>query len=226
MAIWDDVVTSEEQALYERGGWGGVAGFGHRPALLVIDMFTAFVDPAYPFASPDAPAAVAVIADLLTQARASGMPVFFTRSERPRSAAERGRWKGTTISHPLMTSPQAYQIVPELQPLPAESVIVKWAASAFHGTNLLGQLVFHAVDTVIITGAVTSGCVRATAVDAFSDGFRPVVPVEAVCDRGRTSHKVALWDIYTRYGDVLPKDDVLAYMRTVSEGVAVAAPAT
>lgn len=220
MPIWDDVVPPEERALYEHGGWGGVAGFGQKPALLVVDMYTAFVDPAYPYASPGAAQTVAAIRELLTQARASAMPVLYSRAEAARNIAERGRWKGKGRLQPIMARPEAYQIVPELQPLPTESVVVKTAPSAFHGTNLVSQLVMHAVDTVIVTGAVTSGCVRATVVDAFSFGFRVVVPIECVCDRGPTSHKVALWDIYTRYGDVLPMADVLAYMRTVQSGLA------
>ncbi|MGQ0571624.1 MAG: isochorismatase family protein, partial [Armatimonadota bacterium] len=107
----------------------------------------------------------------------------------------------------------------ELAPLRTETVVVKTAPSAFHGTNLVSHLVFHNVDTVIVTGTVTSGCVRATVVDAFSYGFRVVVPVEGVYDRGATSHKVALFDIYTRYGDVLSMAEVMVYMRTVKAGV-------
>ncbi len=225
MPIWDDVIPPEERAIYERGGWGGVAGYGRRPALLVVDMYTAFVDPAYPFSSPDAPKAVAAIKEVLAQARASGMPVLYSRAKRARNAAERGRWKSTGSLQPIMANPQAYQIVPELAPLPTETVVVKTAPSAFHGTNLLSHLVFHGVDTVIVTGTVTSGCVRATVVDAFSYGLLVVVPQECVYDRGRTSHKVALFDIYTRYGDVLPMADVVAYMRTVRDGVVQDAPA-
>jgi nicotinamidase-related amidase len=116
-----------------------------------------------------------------------------------------------------MASPEAYQIIAELAPLPTETVIVKAAPSAFHGTNLISQLNFLGVDTLIVAGTVTSGCVRATVVDGMSYGFRIVVPVECVYDRGRTSHKVALWDIYTRYGDVLPAAEVLAYMRGVKD---------
>jgi len=219
MAIWDDLIPPEERALYERGGWGGASGFGVRPALLVVDMYTAFVDPAYPYSSPDAPAAVHAIGRVLQQARASGVPVFYSRAGKARNAAERGRWKGTGREQPVMDRPEAYEIIPELAPLPAESVVVKTAPSAFHGTYLLSLLVHHNVDTVVVTGTVTSGCVRATAVDAFSFGFRVAVPVECVYDRGRTSHKVALWDIYTRYGDVVSVEEALAYLRTVSGGV-------
>jgi nicotinamidase-related amidase len=215
VAIWDDIVPPEERALYDRGGWGGVAGFGRRPALLVVDMYTAFVDPAYPFSSPDAPAAVAVIKQVLSQARASDVPVFYSRAQRARNESERGRWKAAAMQSPIMARPEAYQIVQDLAPLATESVVVKTAPSAFHGTNLFSLLTFHNVDTVIVTGTVTSGCVRATVVDAFSYNFRVIVPVECVYDRSRTSHKVTLWDIYTRYGDVLPTADVLKYLRQV-----------
>jgi nicotinamidase-related amidase len=219
MAIWDDVVPAEERARYDRGGWGGIAGYGVRPAFLVVDMYTAFVDPAYPYSSPDAPAAVAVIKQLLLQARAAGVPVMYSRGDRAKNDAERGRWKTKAIVSPIMARPEAYQIVPDLAPLPTESVVVKTAPSAFHGTNLLSLLVFHNVDTVIVTGTVTSGCVRATVVDAFSNGFRVVVAEDGVYDRSRTSHKVSLWDIYTRYGDVAPASDIMAYLRTVKDGV-------
>jgi nicotinamidase-related amidase len=182
-------------------------------------MYTAFVDPAYPYSSPDAPAAVDVIKRLLAQARASGIPVMYSRGDRTKNDAERGRWKTKAITSPLMSRPEAYQIVRDLEPLPSESVVVKTAPSAFHGTNLLSLLVFHNVDTVIVTGTVTSGCVRASVVDAFSDGFRVVVAEDGVYDRSRTSHKVSLWDIYTRYGDIVPSRDILEYLRKVQDGV-------
>jgi maleamate amidohydrolase len=219
MAIWDDVVSAEERLLYERGGWGGVAGFGSRPALLVVDVYRAFVDPEYPFSSPEARRAVASIQAVLTQARAGGVPVFFSRADRPRNACERGRWKAASMESPVMARPEAYHIVPELAPLPTESVVVKTAPSAFHGTNLVSLLVYLNIDTVIVTGTVTSGCVRATVVDAFSYNLRVVVPLECVYDRGQTSHKVALWDIYTRYGDVVPSEEVLRYLRGCRDGV-------
>jgi maleamate amidohydrolase len=220
MSAWDDVIPLEEQRVYERGGWGGIAGFGRRPALLVVDMYTAFVHPDYPFASPDAPRTVAAIRTLLEEARRAGMPVIFSRAARARNAAERGRWKVTGRALPVMARPEAYEIVPELQPHPEETVLVKTAPSAFFGTDLVNLLVFHGVDTVILTGTVTSGCVRATAVDAFSYNFRVVIPEECVCDRGATSHAVALFDIHMKYGDVRPLAEVLAYVRTVREGEA------
>ena len=218
MAIWDDVVPLDEQALYERGGWGGRVGFGCRPALLVVDMYTAFVDPAFPFSSPSAAATTRAIQTLLRAARASEAPVFFSKARARTIPAERGRWKSTGALRPIMSDPAAYEIVPELQPLPTESVVVKSAPSAFWGTDLVGYLVYHRVDTVIVTGTVTSGCVRDTALDAFNYNFRVIVPEEAVCDRGMTSHKVALFDIHMKYGDVVPMREVLEYLDTVRGG--------
>ena len=219
MAIWDDVVPKEEQALYERGGWGGTVGYGRRPALLVVDMYRAFVDPAYPYSSPSAPATVRVIQTLLAGARAAECPVFFSKAKRRTVPAERGRWKTSAVNaRPIMADPAAYEIVPELAPLPAESVVVKAAPSAFVGTDLVSYLIFHNVDTVIVTGTVTSGCVRDTVLDAFNYSFRVIVPEDAVCDRGSTSHKVALFDLHMKYADVVPTADVLAYLKTVRHG--------
>ena len=173
-----------------------------RPALLVVDMYTAFVDPAYPFASPGARDTARVIARLLDAAREAGTPVFYTRGERATWPIERGRWKTRGVYRPIMERPEAYQIVPEVAPRHDEPVIVKAYPSGFVGTNLLAYLVYHGVDTLIVTGTVTSGCVRDTVLDAFNHNYRVIVPVEAVCDRGETSHKVTLFDIHMKYGDV------------------------
>jgi maleamate amidohydrolase len=219
VAIWDDVVPKEEQELYARGGWGGTVGYGRRPALLVVDMYRAFVDPAYPYSSPSAPATVRAIQTLLAAARAAGCPVFFSKAQRRTIPAERGRWKTTAVNaRPIMADPAAYEIVPELAPRPTESVVVKSAPSAFVGTDLVSYLIFHGVDTVIVTGTVTSGCVRCTVLDAFNYSFRVIVPEEAVCDRGATSHKVTLFDLHMKYADVVPVAGVVEYLKTVRHG--------
>jgi len=218
VAIWDDVVPNAEQELYERGGWGGRVGYGRRPALIVVDMYTAFVDAAYPFSSPDAPATARAIQPLLAAARGAGCPVFFSKARARTIPAERGRWKVTAGRRPVMANPEAYEIVPELRPLPTESVVVKAAPSAFTGTDLASYLIYHTVDTLIVTGTVTSGCVRDTVLDAFSLNFRVIVPHDAVCDRGQISHKVALFDIHMKYGDVVASSEVLAYLSTVHNG--------
>jgi nicotinamidase-related amidase len=219
MAIWDDVIPKEEQEIYNRGGWGGLVGYGRRPALIVVDMYRAFVDPAYPYSSAAAPATARVIRRLLDAAREAGCPVFFSAAKRRTIPAERGRWKTSAVNaKPVMADPAAYEIVPELAPRPGESVLIKSAPSAFFGTDLVSYLIYHNVDTVIVTGTVTSGCVRDTALDAFNHNFRVIVPEEAVCDRGITSHKVTLFDLHMKYADVVPVSGVLDYLKTVKRG--------
>jgi len=218
VAIWDDVIPQAERDLYVQGGWGNPIGFGRHAALLIVDMYRAFVDPAYPFSTPSAPAAVQNIGKVLNRARASGCPVFYSKARRRSIPAERGRSKATASLAPVMGRPEAYEIVPELRPLDTESVIVKSAPSAFFGTDLAAYLIYAGSDTVIVTGTVTSSCVRATVLDAFSYNFRVIVPAECVCDRSTVAHKVTLFDIHMKYGDVIPVSDVLAYLDTVRDG--------
>jgi len=206
---WDGVIPEAEQAEYERGGWGGTVGFGERPALLVVDMYTAFVDPAYPFAAKDAPETATRIAGLLAEFRRRELPVFFSTARREPTPASRGRWKVTGTAAPIMQNADAYDIVPELAPRDDEYVFVKTYPSMFAGTTLLSQLIYHRVDTVVVTGTVTSGCVRGTCLDAFSQNYIVNVPLECVCDRGAVSHAVALFEIQMKYGDVVPLQTVV-----------------
>ena len=212
MAIWDDVIPAEEQSQYEKGGWGGRIGFGKRPALIVIDMNNAFVDQQYPFSSPPALATIPYIQRLLAAARSQAVPVFYTTNLPAQTDAERGRWKTTANSSPLMQGAAASEIYPAIAPHSGEPVIAKTHPSGFFGTTLLSQLIYFSVDTLIIAGTVTSGCVRATCLDAFNYNFRVIVPQEAVCDRGQVSHKVALFEIHMKYGDVLSVEEVVSYL--------------
>ena len=213
MAIWDDVIGAEERAQYERAGWGGTVGFGERPALIVVDMYNAFVDPAYPFSSEPAPATATAIAGLLSQFRARSLPIFHTRAEPQPTPASRGRWKvRATTDDPRMRSPEAFEFWPEVAPVPGEYVFVKAYPSAFFGTTLTSQLIFHGIDTLVVTGTVTSGCVRGTCLDAFNLNYRVIVPEECVCDRGIVSHKVALFEIQMKYGDVVGVREVIDYL--------------
>lgn len=210
MAIWDDVISPEEQEAYKKAGWGGNVGFGEKPALIVVDMYRAFVDPAYPFSADSAVATAQHILPLLSAFRGANLPVFFSTGFVGGTPAQRGRWKvRATEDSPLMQSPGAYEIWPELAPQEGESVVVKAYPSAFAGTTLTAQLIYGRVDTLVVTGTVTSGCVRGTVLDGFNLNYRVVVPEEGVCDRGMTSHKVALFEIQMKYGDVLPMADVL-----------------
>jgi maleamate amidohydrolase len=213
VAVWDDVIGPEERAEYERAGWGGRVGFGERPALVVVDMYRAFVDPDYPFSAADAPATATAIAGLLADFRRAGRPVFHTRARPEATPAARGRWKvRATTDDPRMRSAEAYEFWPDVAPVDGEHVFEKTYPSAFFGTTLASQLVFHGIDTLVVAGTVTSGCVRGTCLDAFNLSYRVVVPEECVCDRGTVSHKVALFEIHMKYGDVVPVAEVRDYL--------------
>lgn len=209
--IWDDVIGEAERLAYEKAGWGGTVGFGERPVLLVVDMYRAFVDPEYPFSAPAALAVAERIGSLLELFRSRALPVVFTTGMLGGTAAERGRWKvRATTDSPLMQDPAAYEIWPALQPGAEEPLIAKRYPSAFFGTTLHSVLTHYSADTLVVTGTVTSGCVRATCIDGFSHNYRVIVPHDAVCDRGEVSHKVALFEIQMKYGDVLDVGEVIA----------------
>ncbi len=227
MAIWDDVIPEEERRLYRKGGMGEAAiGFGERPAILVVDMTYGFVDSAFPLGHGETGwPAVAAIRRLLECARPLGLPVLYTLARPAASACERGLWKGGgATANPGMQDPKANQIVEEIAPRPGEPVIAKTFPSAFFGTALSSYLIYHRVDTLVITGMVTSGCVRGSAIDAFSYNYRVIVPQECVADRGQTSHKVALFEIHMKYGDVLPLDEVIAHLEASCAAGKGAAP--
>lgn len=216
MALWDDVISREEQLQYRKAGWGGRVGFGSRPAVIIVDMNNAFVDPRYPFSSPPAQATVPYIGKLLDVCRGNEIPIFYTTGTQMHTQVERGRWKSAGIADPLMEDENAQRIYPALAPLPHEVVLKKHYPSAFFGTSLVSYLIYLSIDTLIVTGTVTSGCVRGTCLDAFSYNFRVIVPEECVCDRGDVSHKVALFEIHMKYGDVIPLAEVIGHLEKES----------
>lgn len=193
-----------------RAAMGGRARAGRRPALVVIDMSRGFTDPASPVgcALDDE---VAAIARLLARARERGAPVAFTTiafGEADRRLAEAFLEKGPGMLA-LTPGSELVEIDPRLAPRPSEPVLVKRFPSAFFGTPLASWLTGVGADSVVLTGASTSGCVRATAVDAVSHGYRVLVPREAVGDRDRAAHAANLHDIDLKYGDVVAIEDAL-----------------
>ena len=217
MPVWDDVIPKNELEKFASGGMGVTrVGFGDKPALVIVDMSYAFVDSAFPLGDSEVGwPAVAAIQRLRAAARERGIPVFYSTSVWKESAVERGLWKRTAEVDRAMQDPKAYEIVAELAPRAGEPVVIKTAPSTFFGTDLLRMLVMEHVDTVILTGMVTSGCVYASGVDAFSNGFHVVIPEECAADRSRIGHKVALFNFHMKYGDVVPLDEVLGYLDTL-----------
>ncbi|MFQ5692025.1 MAG: isochorismatase family protein [Nitrospinota bacterium] len=220
MELDTSLFSPEDLKYFEKGHPGGRIGFGARPAVVVVDMTRAFVEEEYPLACEKTgrPCAAA-IRRLLDAARGAEVPVFFTGGRVFDQPVLKGRWK-SNHENPLLMSPKAHEIVEEVAPRPGEIVIRKSKPSAFFGTDLNAYLIYHGVDTLIVTGMVTSGCVRATAVDAFSLNYRVVVPIECAADRSETSHKVSLVDMHMKYADVIPLDEVIPYLEGVRAGEA------
>ncbi len=213
MAIWDDLIPKEDLKMFDKGGMGGKLQYGKKPAVLVIDMTYGFVDDAYPLGcSKMGWPAVRAIRTLLDKGRAKGLPIFYTRGRMRKTAVELGRWKSSRSLEKDIVDPKEYQIAEEIKPRPDEVEITKIAPSGFFDTPLASLLIYHNVDTVIVTGMTTSGCVRATVVDAFSYNFFVIVPEECVGDRGVVSHKASLFDMHMKYADVKPLSDVISYL--------------
>jgi len=215
MAYVPDIIPAAERERYAKGHMGKRVGLGARPAVLVVDMTRAFTEDRFPLgcSSAGAPCAAA-IRTLLEAVRPSGVPVLYTRYDAFAADAEWGRWldKGTGAEpDSLMRGPEAHEIADAVKPASRDIVVTKSKPSAFFGTPLASMLTYLGVDTVVVTGMVTSGCVRATVVDAFSLNYRVIVPIECVADRSPTSHQVNLFDMDMKYADVLPLADVLAH---------------
>jgi nicotinamidase-related amidase len=152
---------------------------------------------------------VAAIAELLAAARAAAMPVIYPHVA-PKAAVDAGR-TGEKIPTLMAIDAAGYEFVAEVAPVAGDVLIPKRHPSAFFATALVSYLVDAGVDTVLITGCTTSGCVRATATDAFAYNFRCAVVEDCVYDRGLTSHLVNLFDIDSKYADVISLGDALAY---------------
>jgi len=216
MAIWDDVIPQEDLVMFAKSKFGGKMQYGEKPAIIVIDMTYGFVDDAYPLGcSKMGWPAVHAIKTLLDKGRGVGIPIFFTKVKQRKTEAEMGRWKHHLSLEAKNIDPKEFQIVEEIRPRPNEVEIIKLAPSGFFGTPLASMLIYHNIDTVIITGMTTSGCVRATLVDAFSYNFITIVPEECVGDRGVVSHKVSLFDIQMKYGNVVPLSEVIRYVENL-----------
>jgi nicotinamidase-related amidase len=201
----------------KHAGFHGRAGFGRKPALLVIDVNVGFTDPASPLVC-ELDDVVASIRRLLDEFRRAQLPVVYTTvsyGEGDKVAAAAFIDKIPALLT-LEAGSRWVEIDPRIAPLPAEPVLNKLFASAFFGTPLASLLASAGCDSVVVTGASTSGCVRATAVDALQHGYRPAVPREAVGDRNPAAHEANLYDIDAKYGDVVSVDDVVDHLEALT----------
>ena len=198
-------------------GFHGRAGFGDRPALIVVDVNVGFTDPASPLAC-DLDEVVEAIGRLLDEARRAGIPVVYTTvsyGEGDRVAAAAFIDKVPALLT-LEAGSRWVEIDPRVAPRAGEPVLNKLFASAFFGTPLASLLAAAGRDSLIVTGASTSGCVRATVVDALQHGYRPIVPRDAVGDRNPAAHESSLYDIDAKYGDVVSVDDVVEHLEELA----------
>jgi nicotinamidase-related amidase len=196
---------------------------GDRPAVLVIDFSCGFTDPECPLGSDLTPQLEAT-RRVLDAAREKNLPVVFTTIAFEPSLKDGGLWmqKVPALAE-LQLGGRWAEIDPRLDPREDETVLVKKGASGFFGTNLASVLVSQGVDSVILCGATTSGCVRATAIDLLQYGWPTIVPRECVGDRAQAPHDANLFDIQAKYADVVSVDDALAYLERVPATVGSAA---
>ena len=209
-----------------RGVFDGRLGFGKRPAVLVVDFVNAYTTEGEPLFAAPVVDAVRETVDVLHAARRNHVPVIYTRVIYSPGGADGGIFvQKVPVLRTMVEGEPMTEIVPELPPGPDDVVIKKQYSSAFFGTPLAAMLTSQGVDSVILTGCSTSGCIRATAVDGMQHGFRVIVPRECVGDRHPGPHEANLFDIDSKYGDVMSKAEVLAYLgggREPAEGASEA----
>ncbi|MBP1154944.1 MULTISPECIES: isochorismatase family protein [unclassified Paenibacillus] len=214
--------TDEEQFFKEKG-FGMNIGFGKRPALVIIDLTPAFTDYKNPrmLLASNLESQIAANNRLLEAAHSRKIPVIFTRvAYDDDNFRDAGAWalkqKGLET---LKAGTTGVEIDPALDYQEGDMILTKKYASAFFGTDLTSRLVSQGVDTVILTGCSTSGCVRASAVDGISSGFRPIVVREAVGDRSQMAHEQSLFDLQAKYAEVVSIEEVLEYFDKIEPAV-------
>ena len=206
--------------IYKSQGFAGRIGIGAAPALVIVDFVVGFTDPAH-FGGGNINPAIGETVKLLAFARARGWPVCHTRVVYADDGSNGGIFtkKAPALLKLTEASPLS-QIVPELTPVPGELVVRKQQASAFLGTEFHRFLTLHRVDTLFVTGCTTSGCVRATVVDALSHDFRPVVVTDCVGDRALGPHEANLFDMGQKYADLMTRAEVEAHFTGEARGAA------
>ncbi len=201
--------------IFKHQNFGNRIGFGKRAALVLVDFTVGFNDPNL-FGGGNIDPAVKRTVGLLDFFRRTKLPVAFTRVVYADDGSDAGVFtmKAPRLKMLTETDP-AGQVVPELAPRVGEYMVRKTQASAFFGTGFAGWLVQNGVDTLVVTGATTSGCVRATVVDAVGYNFRPVVVTDCVGDRALGPHEANLFDMGQKYADLLSRDEVIAALAEI-----------
>lgn len=226
---WDGIISPEEQRAYKASGFGRPTGLGKRPALLIIDVQYRTVGTVpkpfweaieeFPTSCGDVGwAAVAHIRELLSVFRQRDWPVLYPYVA-PKEGFDSGRLSDKVPA--IMTiAKRGYDFVAEVAPEANDILLPKKHPSAFFGTPLVSYLINAGADTLVVTGCTTSGCVRGSVVDAFAYNFHVCVPSDAVYDRSQVSHAVNLFDMSSKYADVMTTQEVLGALRGIDALVA------
>jgi maleamate amidohydrolase len=230
---WDSYVSETDRTIFEQAGWGKSAGFGSRPVLVVIDVNYNFVGiPRLPvlesikdwkFSCGERGwQGVDALVPVIAKCRDIRLPIIYTTNPKRHDGFDLGVWNLKQHRANENTDVEGHrgnEIVDEVAPQPGDIFIEKKKPSAFYGTPLTSYLIELKADTLILVGTTTSGCVRASAVDAVSDNFRVVIPHECAWDRSEISHAVNLMDLNMKYCDVTDVADVMAFLDTVPAGL-------
>lgn len=227
MASWDGVIGEDEIDRYAKAGFGGEGGIGARPALLIIDVQYRTVGTTskpywdaikeYPTSCGDVGwDAVGNIAKFVALFRQKGFPILYPHVAPKNSATDGGRL-AAKIPSIMGIDAKGYDFVEEIAPVEGDVLLPKKHPSAFFGTPLVSHLVDLGVDTLIVTGCTTSGCVRSSVTDAFAYNFKVLVPDDAVYDRSPTSHAVNLWDMNAKYADVYSSTGILKLVEDLED---------
>lgn len=205
------------QEIYEGARLGQAFSLGQNPAVLVVDFSRGFTNPECALGA-DMTNEIEATKRVLDSARKQGCPVIFTTIGFEPSLKDGALWtqKIPTLGD-LQIGGKWVDIDPRLERREDETVVLKKGASAFFGTNLSAIFATQKVDTVVLCGATTSGCIRATVIDLLQYGYPALVPRECVGDRAPEPHEANLVDIQAKYGDVVPVDEAIAYLERVGE---------
>ena len=232
--IWDKFLTARDKAVFAAAGFAQPQGFGKKPALVIIDVNYNFCgDKPEPIlesikrwptsCGEDAWTAIPYIQALLKGARAKGLPVIYTTGGFRSDGWDFGSWLWKHNRLKESKSPKRNldgdAIVAEIAPRPEEIVLPKLKPSAFHGTPMRAHLNLLGADSVIMCGTTTSGCVRASVIDAFSENYRVTLAEEACFDRSQSSHAINLLDMQAKYADVRPTKEIVEHLGTLPDGL-------
>jgi nicotinamidase-related amidase len=231
--VWDKFLTERDKAVFTAAGYAQPMGLGKKPAILIIDVNYHFCgDRPEPIldsikrwpnsCGEDAWAAIPHIQALIRAARGKGLPVIYTTGAYRADGWDYGSWLWKTSrlrERQPKRNRDGDEIVAEIAPAPADIVIGKLKPSAFHGTPLRAHLTLLGADSLVICGTTTSGCVRASVIDAFSENYRIALAEEACFDRSQASHAINLMDMNAKYCDVRPTAELVAEIETLPDGL-------